>query len=204
MILLRQLDRRGGRLQGRHYTALCLAALLACTLIVWVADAAAAKVSVVAQRRGDTIDVHASTILRTDPITAWRVLTDYDHYADFIPNLRMSRVIARQGSTVTVEQSGDVVLWLLKVPVAITYEVTESPPDRIRSRAIGGTLRALASSYLLSTTHSGVRLDYAGQISPGYELFGRIEQFAVRKDIQRQFQALVDEIERRSASTDRE
>ena len=36
-----------------------------------------------------------------------------------------------QETNLMVEQSGDAVLWMFKMPVAITYEVTESPPDRL-------------------------------------------------------------------------
>ena len=67
--------------------------------------------------------IRASVVLNADAATAWRVLTDYDRYTEFIPNLRVSRVVARQGTTVTVEQSGDAALWLFKMPLDITFEI---------------------------------------------------------------------------------
>jgi hypothetical protein len=149
---------------------------------------------------GDAIDIRASAVLRADVATAWQVLTDYDRYVDFIPDLRTSRVVARHGGTVTVEQSGDAMLWLLRMPLDITFEIEEAPPRRIRSQAIGGSLRALTSDYALVPTDAGLRLDYVGRIAPGFELFGHLELIAVRDNIARQFQALADEIERRSAS----
>lgn len=75
--------------------------------------AVAAAITVDAERRGDTIDIQASALLKADAATAWGVLTDYDRYIEFIPDLRASRVFARQDATVTVEQSGDAELWLL-------------------------------------------------------------------------------------------
>jgi ribosome-associated toxin RatA of RatAB toxin-antitoxin module len=176
-----------------------LATVVAFTLLDSAAPALAANISVTAQRHGDMIDVNATALLRADAATAWRVLTDYDHYAEFIPDLRVSRVVARNGPLVTVEQTGDAALWMLRIPIAVTYEVMESPPNRLQSHAIGGSLRALASSYVLTATQCGVRLKYSGQIAPGFELFSRIKQIAVRKNIERDFQALADEIERRSA-----
>jgi carbon monoxide dehydrogenase subunit G len=177
-----------------------MATVLALALVAGAAPLLAANIRVTAERHGDMIDVNATALLRADAATAWRVLTDYDHYADFIPNLRVSRVVARHGPVVTVEQTGDAVFWVFRMPVAIRYEVTESPPNRLQSRATGGSLRALASSYVLTTTQSGMRLDYSGHIAPRFELLGRIEQMAVRKNIEREFQALADEIERRSAA----
>jgi ribosome-associated toxin RatA of RatAB toxin-antitoxin module len=184
-----------------HYRgrAVVLAMVFAVALSMTSEQVAAASISITAQRTGDTIDIKASALLKADTATAWRVLTDYDRYPEFIPDLRVSRVIARRGAIVTVEQSGDATLWMFRIPVDITYEITESPPNRLHSHAIAGSLRALESSYVLTPTELGARLDYSGHIASGYQLLGRIEQIAVRRNVARQFQALADEIERRSA-----
>src|SRR4051794_14160159 len=69
-----------------------LAMLLA---LAAVTPAKSADVSFAATRNGEAIDVVASARLTTDIETAWKVLTDYGRYATFIPNLRMSQVLAR-------------------------------------------------------------------------------------------------------------
>ena len=166
--------------------------------------AAAAIVTINTRLQGATIDIHASALLNADAATAWRVLTDYDRYAEFIPDLQVSRVVARDGAKITVEQSGDAALWLFKVPVHVTFEVNEHPPDRLRSRTVAGSVRVLASSYVLVPDASGLRLDYAGQIVPGFELVGHIERMMLERNAARHFQALADEIERRSATLRRD
>jgi ribosome-associated toxin RatA of RatAB toxin-antitoxin module len=178
-----------------------LAVAFAMALVVAAAQpAAAATIAIVAERDGDTIDIRASAVLNADVATAWRVLTDYNRYTEFIPDLRVSRVVARRGTTVTVEQSGDAVLWLFKIPLDVIFEINEIPPNRLQSRAVAGSLHALASTYALMPDASGVRLDYVGRVAPGFELFGHFEQMAVEQNVARQFQALADEIERRSAA----
>jgi hypothetical protein len=164
------------------------------------AQAAAATIHVTAERHGESIEIHASALLKAETATAWRVLTDYGRYAEFIPDLRVSRVVARNGATITVDQSGDAKLWLLRMPLDMTFEITESPPYRVHSRVVAGSLRALESSYVLTPASPGVYLDYAGHVAPGFELFGRLEQYAVQQNIARQFQALADEIERSGAA----
>jgi hypothetical protein len=139
-------------------------------------------------------------VLNADAATAWRVLTDYNRYTEFIPDLRVSRVVARRGAMVTVEQSGDAVLWLFKMPLDITFEIKEIPPSSLQSRAVAGSLRALTSSYALTPAAPGIRLDYVGRIAPGFALFGPIEKKAVEQNVARQFQALAEEIERQSAA----
>jgi len=178
------------------------AAALAVALAVAAAQpAGAAAIAIHTQRDGDTIDIHATVLLNADAATAWRVLTDYNRYTEFIPDLRFSRILARRGATVTVEQSGDATLWLFRMPLDITFEINEISPDRLQSRAVAGSLRALTSSYALTPTAPGTRLDYAGRIAPGFEIFGHIEQTVVERNVARQFQALADEIERQGAAT---
>jgi ribosome-associated toxin RatA of RatAB toxin-antitoxin module len=179
---------------------LAAAAALALAVAAAPQTAASASISVVTQRDGDTIEIHASAALKASAATAWSVLTDYGSYSRFIPDLRVSRVVSRDGARVTVEQSGDALFWRFRIPIDVTFEIDEAPPTRLQSHAVRGSLRALASSYLLTPTASGVRLDYAGRIASGFELLGRIEQTAVEENIDLQFRALAEEIERRSAA----
>jgi ribosome-associated toxin RatA of RatAB toxin-antitoxin module len=160
---------------------------------------AAATIAIDAERDGESIDVRASAVLNADAATAWQVLTDYSRYTDFVPDLRRSRVAARHGATVTVEQSGDAALWQFRMPLDVTFEINEIPPYHLQSRAVAGSLRALRSSYALTPTASGIRLDYVGRAALGYALFGRLEQAVIEHNVARQFQALADEIERQGA-----
>ena len=161
--------------------------------------AAAATITVESERDGEAVNIRAKAVLDADVATAWRVLTDYERYVEFIPDLRVSRVVARRGSTVTVEQSGDAA-WLFSWPLDITFEIDESPPGRLKSRAVAGSLRVLVSNYALTPLDSGARLDYSGHIEAGFALFGQIEQSAVEKNVARQFRALAEEIERQGAN----
>lgn len=180
-------------------TRLVIAFALA-LVVVAAQPAAAATITISTRRDGDTIEVHASAVLNADLATAWHVLTDYNRYTEFIPDLRVSRVVARRGAIVTVEQSGDAALWLFRIPLDVTFEINETPPNSLQSRAVVGSLRALASSYALTPAAPGIRLDYAGRVALGFEFFGQFEQMAVEHNVSRQFQALADEIERRSAA----
>lgn len=172
-------------------------------LVAAASSAHAATIALEAERNGDAVDVRAVATLSSDGATAWRVLTDYEQYTAFIPDLRSSQVIARRDGKVTVQQSGHAVLWLLRIPVDVTFEIRETPPDRLDSRAVAGTLRTLSSSYALIPTANGLLMTYVGHVVPGFALFGGIEQRAVERSLARQFQALADEIERQSMAVSR-
>jgi hypothetical protein len=180
-----------------HGTAVCKSmAFVAVLALASAQPARAGTVSIEAARDGEAIDICASALLRADAGTAWRVLTDYDHYTDFIPDLQVSRIVARSGEVVTVQQSGAAAFWLFELPLDITFEIQEVPPHVLLSRAVAGSLRGLTSRYALRPVLRGTRLDYAGRVVTGFELPGRLEQTAVQQSVGRQFQALADEIER--------
>lgn len=161
---------------------------------------AAATIAIDVTSRPDVIEIEGSAELNADVETAWRVLTDYERYVDFIPDLHGSRVVARNGATVTIEQTGDVMLWPLHLPLDVTFEVTEMPPTSLSSRVVAGDLHAFNSRYVLSPARNGMRLQYTGKLDPGSPLFGAIERLTVKQTIARRFQALANEIERRGAA----
>ena len=164
--------------------------------VLGAATATSSPVTVELERDDGALRIAASATLRADAATAWRVLTAYAEYPRFIPGIRASSVVARQGRQVTVEQSDDALLRPLHWPLHIVYEITESPPDRLESRAMSRLLPTLRSRYSLTPTGDRVRLDYSGIVGAGLAGFGEIEQWALRRAITRQFQALADEIER--------
>ena len=161
----------------------------------------AATISISLASRPDAVEIEGTADLNADAATAWRVLTDYERYVDFIPDLHGSRVVARNGATVIVEQTGDVMLWQLHIPLTATFEITEMAPTSLISRVVAGDLRALNSRYMLTPVGNGVRLEYTGKLDSEFALFDAIERTAVKQNVARRFQALADEIERRSAAS---
>jgi hypothetical protein len=180
--------------------ALALAATLA---LAHTPRAAAATVTFDAERSGAAIEIRATAVLKADRSTAWCVLTDYSRYTEFIPELRTSRVLSRRGAIVTVEQTGDATLGPFRMPLDVIFEITERPPDSLRSRTVAGSLRAVESRYELTAIGEGVRLDYSGRVDPGFDLLGPVEHLAAERNMERQFHALADEIERRAAGAAR-
>src|SRR5574340_1167099 len=63
----------------------------------------APRVDLTITDHGWSTSIHASVMVACDPATAWKVLTDYDRYASFIPSVETSRVVARDGAQVVVE-----------------------------------------------------------------------------------------------------
>lgn len=170
---------------------LVLAALLA------LDPAQAADVVVDAVREGGALHVEASAEIDADLLQAWRVLTDYDHLSAFVPGMQVSRVVARDGNSLVLEQKGEARLLFLTYPIEVKLAVTEFPHERIVAHAIGGDFREMVGTYSLGVAGNRVILRYRGRLVPDFLVPPLIGPLVLRRNVERQFSALVDEIARR-------
>ena len=125
------------------------------------------------------------------------MLTDYDHLAEFIPGMRVSRVLARTGNSVLVEQKGEARLLFFSFPIAVRLAIDEFPHQQINSRAVAGDFREMVGAYYLEAGDRRIRLRYSGRMTPDFLVPPLIGTFVLRTHVERQFSALVDEIVRR-------
>jgi ribosome-associated toxin RatA of RatAB toxin-antitoxin module len=171
-------------------------AAISCLLLVGVAAVAtAADVSVQATRDGDALEVEAVADLAVGLARAWEVLTDYNRFSQFVPDLRESRVISREGGNAVVEQKGQARFLFFSYPIEVRLAVTEFPRERIESRAIAGNFRELRCTYTLEPREGGVRLRYQGRLVPDFQL-PLFHTYVLKSNVEATFRAMVEEIER--------
>lgn len=154
-----------------------------------------------AQRNGELIEVRAQALVNAPLSIVWSTLTDYERLPEFIPGLESSRVIARNGSRVTVAQTGQARFLFLTVPIVVTLESTERPPHVVEVRRIAGTLRYLRGRYeAIPVSGRQVHLRWTGSVSPEADLPPLINTALTRLSIEDQFAGMVREIERRAGN----
>lgn len=171
--------------------ALALAAAL-------ISPAAALAMEVHAWRDGEAVVIDAVTETPGDPRVAWEVLTAYDRYPEFVPDLQHSRIVTRSANAASVEQRGTARWLFYRVSVSVMLTVTEQPYERVHSVAIGGDFREFSGSYRIVPTSRGVRVEYSGRMVPDFWMPPVIGLPALRAMVARQFNGLISEIERRS------
>jgi ribosome-associated toxin RatA of RatAB toxin-antitoxin module len=159
--------------------------------------APAADVSVRTTRQGDTFSIEASADLAVDVQSVWRVLTDYNGLPRFIPGLNSSRVVSRSDNHVIIEQKGETQLMIFTFPMEVRLAADEFPYRTITSRAVAGNFRDMRNSYQIEVRGKIVHLKYSGSMTPDFAVPPLIGTMVVRHNIERQFGAMVDEIERR-------
>ncbi len=186
-----------------HWSDLLLWQFATVLLLMVVGTASGAspdRVTIEARRDGDAVIVEAHASLHADLETAWDVLTDYDRYAEFIPDLKSSRILARSGSSVIVEQKGQAGFFLFRFPMEVTMSVSEEPRSGITSRAIAGTFREMTGSYTLTRDGDELRFTYSGRMVPDFVLPPLIGTAAVKAAVRKQFGALVKRMQTRAAA----
>lgn len=157
-------------------------------------------------RASDTIDVyvermpdgyHISAVARTRaPVErAWAVLTDFNHLADFVPDMRSSRIVSAEGEPTRVEQHGVAQALLFKRDVSVTLAVTLLPMKRIEFRSVGGSLRTLDGEWRLLPQADGCRLEYSAVSDPGFWTPPLIGPALVRGQVLEQIEGVLHEIE---------
>ncbi len=132
---------------------------------------------------------------------AWEVLTDFDHWSEFVPDLHLSRIVSRPGEPLRVEQRGNL-SWLPNFPLVVLAEVELMPPYRIRFQRIAGNIRALSGEWHIAGK-SPVRLLYRSTVDMGFPLPPQISEAFFRQDAQARLKAMASEMARRAAATPR-
>lgn len=173
-----------------------------CLMNGYTVAVAAESVSVEAEGRGALILVDARARIQAPYSLIWDTLTDYERLADFIPGMRVSRLIARRGSSAIVEQKGQAGFFIFNYPIDVVVESVELPPGVIEIHAVRGNVRHLDGRYLIERDPSDREshlLRWRGAIAPALALPSIIMVPLVRSSIREQFLGMVDEIERRNA-----
>jgi hypothetical protein len=165
-------------------------------LLVLLAPAQAAEVTVHVTRSGGAFQVDASAEFDGTVARTWRVLTDYGRIAEFVPDVQTSRVLSRDGNRAIVEQKGEARLLFFSFPIDVRLAVTEYPYERVVSRAVSGNFREMRGAYSLEAGEGRILLRYTGHMVPDFFVPPLIGTLALRHNVEATFRAMVDEIER--------
>lgn len=166
------------------------------------APAAASESTVTVESRGNTYAVRAEAVVDADAAGAWQVLTDYNRLAEFVPDMRVSRIISAPGEPLLLEQSGEAGFLIFRFSIDVVLEVEETPQTRLGFRARRGNMRHMQGEWRIESSAQGIRLLYTADMEPAFWVPPVIGPAILRRDIASHFDAVAGEIRRRrSAAT---
>lgn len=93
---------------------------------------------------------YTGRILVKAPIaTAWEVLTDYNNFQNFLPNVAKSEVIEKNGNRLVFEQVNIIRVFIFTQKPRVKIAVTQTYPQQIAFRLIEGDLDSLEGVWRL-------------------------------------------------------
>jgi ribosome-associated toxin RatA of RatAB toxin-antitoxin module len=173
-------------------------AAVACAALFAPLAALAAHTVVSVSKNGDVYTIAAHSTLTADQNTVWRVLTDYEGYPGFVPNLSLSRLVNLEPRR--VEQTGEFGILFFSKEVHATLEIEERPPSRILFRSIEGNLKSLETELTIEGKGTNMTVSYQSKIVPDFWLPPLIGSAIMRAAIREKLQAVAEEIESRAAA----
>jgi ribosome-associated toxin RatA of RatAB toxin-antitoxin module len=147
---------------------------------------------------GKVYQIASSGEVAASPATVWRILTDYNHMADYVPDLKSARVVSRTGDKVLLEQHGAARLLFFSKDIRIVVEVHEQSPNKIDVSLVDGDMKVYRCSWELDPLGAtgGTRVLYKATIEPKFYVPGVVGTSLVRKDIARMMKAVLARLDR--------
>ena len=147
---------------------------------------------------GKVYQIASSGTVAATPPVVWRILTDYNHLADYLPNLKSTRVVSRNGDRVIVEQLGAANFLFFSQAIRLVVQVHERAPNRIDISLIDGDMKVYRASWELSPLAgaAGTRVVYNATIEPKFDVPEIVGASVVRRDIARMMAAVLLRLDR--------
>lgn len=180
----------------RPMAAMALVATLLPVPPVLAADSstAVADSDVHVERANGSFIVDMNIHVSVDPARAWAVLTDFEHMADFVPNLTSSQVTERSETLVKVTQKGTAHYGIFSTHFESVREIHLVPKHEIRAHGVGGSIQHVESLMQLEPDGTGTRLTYHAEVMPGTWFPPLIGPSLVQHQTAEQFSAMLHEM----------
>ena len=98
---------------------------------------------------GEAGDYTCRFLVKTSVDNAWQVLTDYEHFAEFLPGVISSELIENNGNLKVFEQINKIKTLIFSIESRVKIASTESYPEQIAFQAVDGDLKTLNGEWLL-------------------------------------------------------
>jgi len=150
-------------------------------------------------RRGEMIDVDVEFLVAATPLEVWSVLTDYDHMAEFVSNVSMSRILRQADEKVEVAQTSRLGIGPFEFKFDNVREIELVPLREIRSTVVRGDMASSAFTTRLTPEGGVTRLTNRGRFLPGRWIPPIIATAVLESELRKQFGEYRAEILRRKA-----
>lgn len=146
-------------------------------------------------------------IVRSTPAIVWSVLTDYNNYENFLPDVEKSKIIQNNGNNKVFEQIKVIQAALFSRRSLIRIAVNESYPNQINFKMVSGEIKSLQGSWKIQplarpSGNQPIQILITHQVStdPGNVAWRGIFYSIYEDSLEETLQAIKTEIGRRTSA----
>ncbi len=167
--------------------------------VTWAGGAFAmeSSLAVTVSQIGDAFVVEVVAEVPVPLAGVWDVLTDFDHMALFIGNIKSSRVVRREENTLWVRQEGVAGYGPISLPFKSERQIRLEPKRLIVAKSLSGSMKRMESEARLTQLVDGVRIRYHAEAVPDSALARVFGATIVRHEVEEQFREMMSEMIRR-------
>ncbi len=130
---------------------------------------------------------------------AWQVLTDYDNFERFMPNVASCKIISSKGDHILFEQVNVVDLWLFKQKFTVQIEAIKTKPNQIDFKIVQGDLKKLVGRWQIKKiSPEQVLVSHAVEVEPGDKTEKPLFYGVYESSLEETLKAIAQEITKRS------
>jgi ribosome-associated toxin RatA of RatAB toxin-antitoxin module len=173
---------------------LCLCLLMICALPAWATPTVAVSV----ERTDGIYKITARGEVAASPQAVWRILTDYEHMAEFVPDLQRVRVLSRSGDEAVIEQLGEARFLFFRRAIRLVVQAHEQPISQIDISLVDGDMKVYNCTWQLAPVPEtgGTRVSYSGTVAPKFYVPGMLGSNLIRRDIEKMMVAVMRRLDR--------
>jgi ribosome-associated toxin RatA of RatAB toxin-antitoxin module len=129
-------------------------------------------------------EISANGFVQATPKQVWQVLTDYERLPEFVPNLRSSKLISRNGNEIVLEQESIAGFLFVAQNIHLVLRVNEQPYSVIEVALVSGDMKQYAGRWELAP------------MEPAFFIPPVVGIAIAKKDVKNMMNAVVAEIGR--------
>ena len=174
---------------------------LALSLLLAASAAASAQSPIRSIDVVEKDDGYVANLVMFAPVpttVAWDVLTDFDKMAGWVPNVRESKVLARDGNVLEIEQRGVAKFGLLSFPYTSVRKMVLDPQRTVQATQVKGSMKRLESLMRVSAEGTGTQLKYRLELVPAGLAAAALSPEFLKHELTEQYTAIVGEMVRRA------
>lgn len=147
---------------------------------------------------GKMYRIASSGTVAATPAAVWRILTDYNRMADYVPDMKSARVVSRDGDKVIIEQHGAARFLFFSRDIHLVVQVHEQAPNKLDVSLIDGDMKVYRCTWELMPVAAtgGTRVVYNATIEPKFYVPGMVGASMVRKDVAKMMAAVLLRLDR--------